>query len=179
VLADLERLGYACWPLIIPACAVDAGHRRERVWIVAHSERVRRRESTRDTDTAQESLHPPERQESASGTRPSRETLADTERVRSATGAEQSRRETGTNSNRRSAGSTVGDTDEPRTDSHAATGSPRRTTGEPSRWEPEPELGRVANGIPNRSHRLRGLGNAIVPQVAAVILDAMARTHNA
>ena len=37
-------------------------------------------------------------------------------------------------------------------------------------WNFEPELGRVANGIPNRIHRLRGLGNAIVPQVAYEIM---------
>jgi len=34
------------------------------------------------------------------------------------------------------------------------------------RWLPEPGLGRVANGIPNRVDRLKGLGNAIVPQIA-------------
>jgi DNA (cytosine-5)-methyltransferase 1 len=33
-------------------------------------------------------------------------------------------------------------------------------------WELEPGVGRVANGVPNRIHRLRGLGNAVVPQVA-------------
>ena len=33
-------------------------------------------------------------------------------------------------------------------------------------WNAEPKLGRVANGIPNRVDRLKGLGNAIVPQVA-------------
>jgi len=37
-------------------------------------------------------------------------------------------------------------------------------------WLAEPNVGRVANGIPNRSHRLKGLGNAIVPQVAAEII---------
>jgi len=34
------------------------------------------------------------------------------------------------------------------------------------RWSPEPELGRVAYGIPSRVDRIRGLGNAVVPQVA-------------
>ena len=37
-------------------------------------------------------------------------------------------------------------------------------------WNSEPNVGRVANGIPNRVDRLRGLGNAIVPQVAYEIM---------
>ena len=36
-------------------------------------------------------------------------------------------------------------------------------------WTVEPDVGRVAHGIPNRVDRLRGLGNAVVPQVAEVI----------
>lgn len=37
VLADLEGIGYTTRPIIIPACAVDAPHRRDRVWIVSNS----------------------------------------------------------------------------------------------------------------------------------------------
>jgi len=36
-------------------------------------------------------------------------------------------------------------------------------------WAVEPELGRVANGIPDRAHRLKGLGNAVVPQIPELI----------
>ena len=36
-------------------------------------------------------------------------------------------------------------------------------------WEPEPDVGRVAHGIPKRVDRLRGLGNAVVPQCAEAI----------
>jgi len=37
------------------------------------------------------------------------------------------------------------------------------------KWEAEPELGRVADGIPNRSHRLKQLGNAVVPPIPEAI----------
>ena len=36
-------------------------------------------------------------------------------------------------------------------------------------WSIEPGVGRVAYGVSNRMDRLRGLGNAVVPQVSAVI----------
>ena len=36
VLSDLETAGYACWPFVIPACAVgERCHRWDRVWIIA------------------------------------------------------------------------------------------------------------------------------------------------
>ena len=37
VCADLEGEGYEVQPFIIPACAVGAPHRMDRVWIIAHS----------------------------------------------------------------------------------------------------------------------------------------------
>jgi DNA (cytosine-5)-methyltransferase 1 len=51
---------------------------------------------------------------------------------------------------------------------------PERATpqrGGPSRdaWAVEPDVGRVAHGVPSRVDRLRCLGNAVVPQVAEVI----------
>lgn len=33
---DLESVGYQVQPVIIPACAVGAPHRRDRVWFIAH-----------------------------------------------------------------------------------------------------------------------------------------------
>lgn len=38
VQADLEAEGYKVQPFILPACAVNAPHRRDRVWFVAYSE---------------------------------------------------------------------------------------------------------------------------------------------
>ncbi|MHB8053652.1 MAG: DNA cytosine methyltransferase [Candidatus Aminicenantales bacterium] len=37
VCLDLEGEGYEVQPIIIPACAVNAPHRRDRVWICGHS----------------------------------------------------------------------------------------------------------------------------------------------
>ncbi len=42
-LSDLESAGYEAQPFLIPACSVGALHKRERVFIVAYSERVGRR----------------------------------------------------------------------------------------------------------------------------------------
>ena len=42
ILADLEGEAYTCGAFIIPACAANAPHRRDRLWIVAHSLRERR-----------------------------------------------------------------------------------------------------------------------------------------
>ena len=37
VQTDLENEGYEVQPVILPACAVNAPHRRERIWFVAYS----------------------------------------------------------------------------------------------------------------------------------------------
>ena len=41
VLSDLESIGYETRAFVIPACAVNAPHRRDRVWVLAHSESLR------------------------------------------------------------------------------------------------------------------------------------------
>lgn len=45
VCQDLEHSGYSIQPILIPACAVGAPHRRDRVWVIANR-----------TDTGAESL---------------------------------------------------------------------------------------------------------------------------
>lgn len=46
----LEELGYDVQPFIIPAVAVNAPHRRDRVWIVAHARQQGTRRSSRPAD---------------------------------------------------------------------------------------------------------------------------------
>jgi len=48
-------------------------------------------------------------------------------------------------------------------------GESERHTSERSWWAIEPDVGRVANGIPNRMDRLKQLGNAVVPQIPQLI----------
>jgi DNA-cytosine methyltransferase len=36
VLIDLESEDYACWTFNIPACGINAPHKRERIWVIAY-----------------------------------------------------------------------------------------------------------------------------------------------
>lgn len=175
VLSDLESLGYRVQPIVIPACAVDASHRRDRVWIVAYADEAGRREQRRI-----ESMAPEHTAVEYSG-----------QNVSDAAGFRRRPRlredEPKFNGNQPSdSGEAMDYADEFRqsTDSHGecngeAVGnreanlprSPSQTGI--AHWPVEPAVGRVVNGLPNRSHRLKGLGNAIVPQVAEVILRAI------
>lgn len=40
ICCDLEREGYSVQPIVIPACAVGAPHRRDRVWFIAHNNSI-------------------------------------------------------------------------------------------------------------------------------------------
>ena len=139
VLSALEDDGYQTEAFVVPAVAVDAHHRRDRVWIVAHTDRPHQQggglssggdTKNPDTDVADK-----------------KQPMAHTDGVRQQ-GPGPSRQPINT-----------------------ATASDRETT-EPINgclrqvWQTEPRVGRVANGLPNQSHRLKALGNAIVPQVA-------------
>lgn len=50
VLSDLESEGYETATFIIPACAVGAPHRRDRVWIVAYSAGVERQSGAKEQE---------------------------------------------------------------------------------------------------------------------------------
>lgn len=61
VQADLESQGYEVQPYVLPACAVNAPHRRDRVWFVAYS-KLRSAGQDGNSDKAQgggdTSIHP-------------------------------------------------------------------------------------------------------------------------
>lgn len=145
VHTDLEAEGYEVESLIIPACAVDAWHRRDRVWILAHSARIGRR----GRDYGNEAGNHGALQASGSCAAKEQPILADSI------------------SQRGCSGNTEGEHAE---DVGQSPGHPWNHHGGVATWLPEPDVGRVANGVSNRVAKLRGLGNAIVPQVAAEII---------
>jgi DNA (cytosine-5)-methyltransferase 1 len=48
-------------------------------------------------------------------------------------------------------------------------GSSQLRLHSPTNWDTEPDVGRVADGVPNRLDRLRSLGNSVVPQITEAI----------
>lgn len=144
VCADLESLGYTVWPVCVPACAVDAPHRRDRVWIVAHAQSLTERSGLRSDEPTEQ-----RRGRSRDGCGQDGD-VADTERLR----LERSRPSDGRPA--RSAGLRG----RARHDQEQHLSVP---TGR--RWAAEPAICRVAHGVPRRVDRLRGLGNAVVPAI--------------
>jgi DNA (cytosine-5)-methyltransferase 1 len=200
VCADLEGQGYEVEPIIVPACAVDAPHRRDRVWIVGHS----KLDGLTASKTSGGLLNQSEKQRGkvkewkSSGASCTSSDVADSVSLseRSAHGSKEwgcvrgrqeqdisQRNEVGGNSSdsRENVADSVKqgwegrvhrrkDAGRKSVDGHAGCcGTTHGQSGE-AIWLPEPNVGRVAHGIPNRVAKLRGLGNAIVPQVASEII---------
>jgi len=72
VCADLESEGYEVQPLIIPACAVGAPHRRDRVWIVAHTVNSGQRRKKQGSNGTSDSVPQEHREEDGSSRKPQR-----------------------------------------------------------------------------------------------------------
>lgn len=143
-LADLESIGYQSTYWILPAAGVGAPHRRNRVFILAHT-RHGRRGDIRVTEKGQY----PQRErstntDSVSGSSKQPSSVADTDSTLSE-GNERAKRSE----------------------------QERANNSQLSRWATEPDICRVAHGIPRRVDRLRCLGNAIVPQIATQIGNAI------
>lgn len=54
VCADLEAEGYEVQPFLLPACGVNAPHRRNRIWFVAYSDNARTDKQLRNNRKKQE-----------------------------------------------------------------------------------------------------------------------------
>ena len=160
VLADLAGGGYSCWPVIIPACAVDAPHIRARVWILAYSECPERRpgESSRH-DTNRYSS---EWQKTSGG--------FGTPNAHGRDGL-LAYPEGGAFGAGLCAGAQAGQRGRRSGDGCGQDGSGN------CRWLPEPGMARVVNGLPHRLDRCRALGNAVVPQLVYEIGHCIMATN--
>ena len=96
----------------------------------------------------------------------------------------------GTSSDAPSSGETVANTESShRNDNETIRGNGETSTqeifgdgssisGKSAWWDFEPNVGRVAHGIPGRVHRLKALGNSIVPKIAEEIGKAIIAAEN-
>jgi len=155
VLQDLESEGYSVRAFSISASSIGANHQRERVWIIAHSnlentrQHGRRIESTWDTESL--------------GSRTSEETewSSDSNKINgSSEGASLMGESSDTNSQGLQGR---------RSEQQLRKDETERPTSWDSWWGVEPNVGRVANGIPHRVDRLKGLGNSLVPAIPYAI----------
>ena len=173
VLGDLATIGYDTEWQVIPAAAVGAPHRRDRVFIVAYPKSV----GGNGRKNRDNSISISARQEMGVKTRAISGNVADTDSI----GLEGQRPEQSAAGIGRSS-QTVADNGrigngEHRVTTDAAIESGQRDNhqrGEANDdirqwWAIEPDVGRVAHGVPNRVDRLRCLGNAVVPQVAEYV----------
>ena len=178
VLADLEAEGYEVQCFLVPACGVDAPHKRNRIVIVAHSldgglslwrnrqfqnlaedgrERLDYRGGTPESVAGQRRENQPGIGGMAHGLR--------TEVYGAGTDPQSIRRETGgaesvldaqfTNCSSRERERETVPGPAPRTS---------RTHAPWEDWPSEPGVGRVVDGVPYRVDRIKCLGNAVVPQ---------------
>jgi DNA (cytosine-5)-methyltransferase 1 len=142
VLGDLAALGYDAEWDCIPASAVGAPHRRDRLWLVAYPSSEPSGHSARGSEdlVGASRAHQGERDQRQ------RDGDAAVDRRADVADADQCGRQGGT-----------GDLSETNRRGEPADGS---------WWGTEPDVGRVADGVPHRVDRLAALGNALVPQIA-------------
>ena len=203
ILLDLEDEGYHNEVFIIPSASVGAWHRRDRIWIVSNtrcqSERGKEkpersssdttgcggREYSRGTEDSQDApntdssryIHrQPKEQPTEGGSesfyKPSssstHEDVSDTDSKRGC--RRTTDRKDAANVREPSRDTVTGRGNTKPSMGGVADGIPTRMDG---CWEQEPDIPRVATGVKDRVHRLKGLGNAIVPQVAYELLKAI------
>jgi DNA (cytosine-5)-methyltransferase 1 len=174
VLSDLESEGYSVQSFIIPACAVDARHRRDRVWIVANSLRAGGQQIARGA-------HGDESENEGRAAKYDNEPSGNGEAVADSpdNGCERTQRAISENrhTSRRLNASDCREWQPEPDVLRVAVRLPRGMDGYhyEDEWEGVP---RVATGVKNRVQRLKGLGNSIQPQVAYEILRVIAEIEN-
>jgi len=178
VCTDLESEGFEVQPFIIPASAVNAPHQRYRVWIVANSN-IRESRSTDESESRKEKQF-----ESCANSTSQRGIVANSKSSKS---RKQTKWERGKDSQRGSndsrgfererpkdvADSKISERDALQTNREHGETTPQEVSRDRSGiqrqtswWSSEPRVGRVAYGVSDKVDRLKGLGNAIVPQIA-------------
>jgi DNA (cytosine-5)-methyltransferase 1 len=163
VLRDLERLGYTARAGVVSAGEMGAPHRRQRVFVLAA-----------DAGRADGRGRGPAVAGDDGPARPVADAERQPGRARRSRDTAQGAR--GRDPRRGGVGADVADTESPRRRGRRAEGPPgvpgeARPDQRPEPagggwWATEPDVGRVAHGVPDRVDRLRALGNAVVPQVA-------------
>ena len=167
VLSDLEAFGYASRAFVIPAVAVDAHHRRDRVWIVAHADCGGKPDGAVDETPRPRQLDVADADDGTGRWREERQSEGDREpsvHSQATADADCTRSQRAKHEQREAKNS--------RARQPIELGS-----GEARLWKTEPVVGRVADGVPARLDRIKALGNAVVPQVVAKIGRAILEAH--
>ena len=165
VLGDLAALGYDAEWHCIPASAIGAPHRRDRIWIVAYPyqhvgvERWPRdaEQGTGGRDADRSLIRAVMADADREGQLQPRRPLIEVWRWLGDRGEE------------------VPDAFGERLEGLQQSGPAKGPAYRPSDgsdtgwWRTEPDVGRVAHGVPARVDRLRSLGNAVVPQIPEII----------
>ena len=175
VLGDLSEIGYDCEWESIPASAVGAPHRRDRVWIVAYTSGDQLRHEPRGRSGESRSSTPVFGDDGPQGS------VADAEGDGRKEYAEPRTDDTETTQGRAPERGRSCETMANAPGVHVQGQYDGQGQVEPwgsGWWTTEPDVGRVAHGVPSRVDRVRCLGNAIVPQVAYWIFQQIQRHEN-
>ena len=167
VLSDLEGEGYKTEAFIIPACAINAPHRRDRVWIIAYTDNWWNGWWKQQQESQQETVEP---NENTNGFRCNGKEWESKSEIRGFG-------EFGTGNNERIySEQIITDTESTRQQMCKNRQRKEQLRGSATRdiwqeWTTEPPICGMDNGIPDRVDRIKALGNAIVPQVAYEIMN--------